>query len=167
MEKLKINSKKLKENLISERYSIIKMAILGTLLTYLTAQDFRLPLIQEIYAKTTGIALDATYTQTKIQNEYVTTGKQTYEIIRDCTGWKSIYLYLSLFISTTTLKPKKLLMPITKGIALITTLNFLRLYSTILLSEKGIISFEIIHNLVWNSLMIIITILIWHILKEK
>lgn len=159
-------TEKLKENLLSEKYFITKMAVLGIILTYLTSQNFKLPFLQGIYAQTTSYLLDTTHTTTTVQQEFITTQKQTYEIIRDCTGWKSLYLYFSLIISRET-QPKQIIKLFVTGTAIILTLNAVRLYTTILLSEIGLISFEIIHNWLWNTLMIIATITTWIILKKK
>lgn len=162
----KNKTEKLKKNLLSEKYFIIKMAVLGVILTYLSSQNFKLPFLQNTYAQTTSYLLNATHTTTTVQQEFITTQKQTYEIIRDCTGWKSIYLYTSLIISRET-QLKQIIKLLATGTGIILILNAVRLYTTILLSEIGLISFDIIHNWVWNSLMILATIATWMILTNK
>lgn len=143
-----------------QKYFIIQMAVLGAILFYLDQVDFKLQTIQEFYAYTVGNLLNQTYTSTKIESQLIKTEKGIYDIIRDCTGWKSIYL-LSALVITTTEEYKDAIKFLILGILILVGVNIVRLYSTILLSEIGLISFDVIHNWIWNGLMILATLIIW------
>ena len=154
------------EKLLANQIFIFQMMILGLILSFLSIQEFELPSIQRGYATLTGAILNYTYTPTTVQGQFIETQKETYRIIRDCTGWKSLYLFAALTITTTKSKSKIIDYLIT-GTIIVIAINFVRLYTTIVLSEMGIISFEIIHNWIWNTGMIITTLIIWHIITQR
>lgn len=152
--------------LLNQKEFIIKMALLGAILQLISAINFSLQLLQEFYAYTTGILLNLIYVSTTIQNEFIATNQETYKIIRDCTGWKATYLLLSLLIASGT-KYKDFLIKAIYGTVILIVVNIVRLFTTIVFSEKGWISFEIIHNWVWASLMIVAALITWIMLEKK
>ncbi len=107
----------------------------------LTAETLRLTGIK---ASSTGI--------------FVLTEKFTYEITRDCLGWKSVAALLGLTFAT----PKKTdLRFVVAGIAAIGIANIVRLLTTIYLDMSGIISFDIIHGILWRWGLTAVVLGIW------
>lgn len=87
-------------------------------------------------------------------------GSNIYEITRDCLGWKSVYAFLSLSIASWKVK-KPSVRFLTAGTITILSLNSLRILTTIILAESGVISFEVIHNILWRWSLTFATFAIW------
>ena len=163
---MKKDFQEVQEKLLANWIFLFQMTILGLILSFLSAQKFELSIIQSGYAAITGAILNYTYTPTTVQGQLIETQKETYRIIRDCTGWKSLYLFAALTVTTTKNKYKVIDYLVT-GTIIVIAINIVRLYTTIVLSEIGIISFEIIHNWIWNTGMIITTLIIWYIITQR
>lgn len=85
-----------------------------------------------------------------------------YLISRDCLGWKSMAAFSALvFASTDSLRDE--LEILVAGIAGLGAANVVRIVSTVLLSEAGIISFEIVHTFLWRWGMTLLVLLIWYL----
>lgn len=94
------------------------------------------------------------------QNGRFIYGSNIYEVTRDCLGWKSVYGFISLSIASWKLKKPSLNSLIT-GTLIISFLNLLRIFTTVIISELGLVSFEIIHSLLWRWSLTFATFLIW------
>jgi exosortase/archaeosortase family protein len=80
---------------------------------------------------------------------FILGGESAYEITQDCLGWKSMMAFAALMYAS----PGKLrdnLNYLSAGLLLIVVANIVRVVTTIHLSELGIISFEIIHGVLWK-----------------
>jgi exosortase/archaeosortase family protein len=80
---------------------------------------------------------------------FILQGEKAYEITQDCLGWKSMMAFVALMYAS----PGRLrdnLKYLGAGLLLIAAANVVRVVTTIHLSELGIISFEIIHGVLWK-----------------
>ncbi|MFB6209849.1 MAG: exosortase/archaeosortase family protein [Candidatus Nanohaloarchaea archaeon] len=88
-----------------------------------------------------------------------------YIITRDCLGWKSVAVFSALVIATPEIKRKtrKLFF----GTLMILVANFVRVTSTVILAEEKIISFDLIHTLLWRWGMTFLVLAIWYALLAE
>lgn len=97
------------------------------------------------------------------QQGFLLIGESTnYLITRDCLGWKSMAAFVALiFASADDLrKEAKILLT---GIIGLAAANILRIVSTVILSEVGIISFDIVHTFLWRWGMTLLVLSIWYL----
>lgn len=91
---------------------------------------------------------------------YLIGSEANYVITQDCLGWKSMAMFSALVFASST-RFRNHLKFVFAGIAMLITANIIRIVSTIYLSEKGIISFEIIHGFMWKWGLTFLVLLIW------
>lgn len=117
-------------------------------------------LIQAFFADLIGAMLGTSGVENIVEGIYITTRNAEYLITQDCLGWKSIAVFIALIFASTkrTLEHFHF---IVKGGALLILANILRVYTTVLLAEKGIISFNIIHDTLWTWSLTLIVLIIW------
>jgi exosortase/archaeosortase family protein len=85
-----------------------------------------------------------------------------YLITRDCLGWKSMAAFVALvFASTENIRKEAGI--ILTGILGLGAANILRIVSTVMLSEAGIISFDIVHTFLWRWGMTFLVLAIWYL----
>lgn len=85
-----------------------------------------------------------------------------YLITRDCLGWKSIAAFVALvFASTEDLRNEVEILAL--GALGLAAANVLRVVTTIVLSEAGVISFEIVHTFLWRWGMTLLVLGIWYL----
>lgn len=135
-------------------------------------------LILHLYPDTTGIqelfaglltstmnAMGYEFTQSGI---YIMEGASGYRIVQDCLGWKSMMAFTGLMAASGNVR--KNLRFLIGGLVLIAFANYVRVVTTIHLSEIGLITFEVIHSFLWTwSLtgIVLVTWLIWLIRYRK
>ena len=105
-------------------------------------------IIQQFFARITGellVVLGMDYSYSGIS---VVGREGIYLITRDCLGWKSIALASALIISTSEIREKAKYVIL--GMFLVFIANIIRVLTTIILAEQGIVSFEIIHTFLWR-----------------
>lgn len=85
---------------------------------------------------------------------------QTYRITQDCLGWKSMAAFTALIISSGK-KIRKNFHLIFVGISIVFVANIFRIITTILLSNSGIISYSIIHGILWKWGLTVLVIVLW------
>lgn len=96
------------------------------------------------------------------QQGFLLLGDETnYLITRDCLGWKSMAAFVGLvFASAEDLRKEfRILLG---GIIALTTANIIRIVSTVMLSEAGLISFDVVHTFLWRWGMTIVVLSIWY-----
>lgn len=102
-----------------------------------------------------GAGIEAISTGTRIF-----TDKSVYVIVQDCLGWKSMAMFLGLMWASTkrTLEYANFIIG---GIGVLFIANIVRVFSTVYLAEAGIISFEIIHGILWRWSLTVIVLGLW------
>lgn len=109
-----------------------------------------------------GFGIEAMSTGTRIF-----TDKSVYVIVQDCLGWKSMAMFLGLMWASTkrTLEYANFIIA---GIGILFVANIVRVFTTVYLAEAGIISFEIIHGVLWRWSLTVIVLGLWvYWLKER
>lgn len=84
----------------------------------------------------------------------------SYLVTQDCLGWKSMFAFTALVIASTENLIKDL-KTILGGLILIFIANIVRVVTTVYLSYKNIVSFDIIHAIFWKWGLTAIILLIW------
>jgi len=96
------------------------------------------------------------------EENFVIIGNKVYEISWDSTGWKSLYAFIALIISTP-IHHKRKIKPLIIGVLSIFLFNMARIAATIYLSYKEIYSFDLLHFGLWRWGSIGFLIFIWFI----
>jgi len=85
------------------------------------------------------------------------------EIIKDCLGWKSFIALTSLIVASNFVSWKNKLLGIFFGMIFVFIINIIRLVTTFYLATKQIISFEVIHSILWRWGLTLFILLFWYI----
>ena len=116
--------------------------------------------LQAGLAELLGAMLSSTGTKITVDGISVFTSQAEYVIIQDCLGWKSMAAFIALVYASTsrTMEHLKFLL---QGVTVIAIANITRVYSTVILAEKGIISFNIIHDVLWSWSLTLLVLALW------
>jgi len=90
----------------------------------------------------------------------ILTDKSVYVIVQDCLGWKSMAMFVALIYASTK-RTLEYADYIIGGLLVIFIANILRVFSTIYLAEAEIISFEVIHGVLWRWSLTLIVLGLW------
>ena len=96
------------------------------------------------------------------EENFVVIGNKAYEISWDSTGWKSLYTFVALIISTP-IHHKRKIKPLVIGLLSIFLFNITRIAATIYLSYKEIYSFDLLHLGLWRWGSIGFLLFMWFI----
>lgn len=117
-------------------------------------------LIPRWTAQTTGWALSALGQKATVNGVIVSCSKCTFEIIGECTAFfPGAILVAAILASPCVLRSK--LVGLGLGIPALYLINLVRLVSLCFIYRSYPQAFEMVHLLVWQSLMIFLTILLW------
>lgn len=111
-------------------------------------------------AQITNFFLDIIGFNFETQGIYLVGEQANYVITQDCLGWKSMAMFTALVFASST-RFRNHLKFVFGGIMLLITANIVRIVSTVYLSEKGIISFDIIHGVLWKWGLTFIVLVVW------
>jgi len=137
-----------------------KLIVLGLILRLIIQYSPDTSMIQEFYAIMMGIILTLVF-ELEIEGINIIIGDSIYAIVQDCLGWKSMYLLTSLYIATPNKYSEnfKLLL---SGLVILQLSNIVRVISTVVLTEMGVISFEVIHSFLWQWVLSFIVFGLWY-----
>ncbi len=99
--------------------------------------------------------LELTYTGIRIF-----TSEAVYVIVQDCLGWKSMAVFIALIYASTS-RTLEHLKYILIGLLVLVIANIVRVFTTVYLSEIGLISFEVIHGTLWRWSLTIVVLALW------
>lgn len=91
---------------------------------------------------------------------YLISEQARYYITQDCLGWKSMAMFTGLVFAGSA-KFRNHLKYVFGGIMLIYLANIVRVVSTIYLAEAGIISFGVIHGILWKWGLTALVLVMW------
>lgn len=83
-----------------------------------------------------------------------------YEITQDCLGWKSMMAFTALIYASSE-KVSEHVKYILAGIGVLAVANVVRIVTTIHLSDIGLISFEVIHGVLWKWSLTALVLVAW------
>lgn len=89
----------------------------------------------------------------------VSVNQSAYIISQDCLGWKSAAALIGLSFASGSFENKKRLIAL--GTAVILAVNLVRIVSTIVLSQTGVVSFDFIHTVLWRWLLTLTVLVAW------
>jgi exosortase/archaeosortase family protein len=117
-------------------------------------------IFQSMLADLVAAMLNSSGIDATAQTFFVYIGDTPYYITQDCLGWKSLAAFTGLVFASTkrTLEHANFIM---QGFAIIILANILRIYSTIFLAERGIISFSVIHDVLWSWSLTLLVLAMW------
>lgn len=96
-----------------------------------------------------------------LQGALLVGSPNSYLITRDCLGWKSMAAFIGLIFASSS-EWRNEFGIIAAGVAGLALINLGRVVTTIVLSEAGIISFEIIHTFLWRWGMTALVLVFWY-----
>lgn len=97
------------------------------------------------------------------QQGFLLIGEETnYLITRDCLGWKSMAAFMALVFASADELRNEVEILLTGVIGLFVA-NVVRIVSTVMLSEAGFISFDIVHTFLWRWGMTLLVLSIWYL----
>lgn len=117
-------------------------------------------ILQSMLADLISTMLNSSGLEAVAQSFHIYVGKTSYYITQDCLGWKSLAAFTGLIYASTQ-RTLEHLNFILQGLAIIILANIFRVYSTILLAEKGVISFAVIHDVLWSWSLTFLVLMIW------
>lgn len=126
-----------------------KMIVLGAIFHLIIYINPDTTSIQEFYAALITYTFQLFGFSFVHNTVYIETGTVTFEIIKDCLGWKSMALFTALVLSSTKQYVKNLRY-IFLGVLGIAVANYVRVVSTVYLTYLEIISFDIVHDFLWQ-----------------
>lgn len=116
--------------------------------------------LQAGLAELVSAMLNSTGRETVVQGISVFTSQAQYVITQDCLGWKSMAAFIALIYASTQ-RTLEHLNFILQGLAVILIANIIRIYTTVVLAERGVISFEVIHNVLWSWSLTLLVLAMW------
>lgn len=123
-------------------------------------------LLQAYLAELTRQILSLVGLELERQGILLLGNSQSYIVVRDCLGWKSVAVFISLiFASTRNLS--RHIKTVLVGILILTVANIIRVVSTVYLSYYGIISFDIVHTFLWRWGLTFIVLVLWFIWLKR
>ncbi len=164
-----LNLEKFEEKLETERqeklyqtmFFLLKLVLLGIVfrgLLFIYPDTYAL---QNMFASLIGTILSP-FMQVQINEIYILTLNNSYIIVQDCLGWKSMAVFTALFFSSIPLdRVRDNLKYLLYGLVAIFLANIVRVTTTVYLSEIGVISFEVIHSLLWRWGLTLIVFAVW------
>lgn len=114
---------------------------------------------QAFFASMISHLLRATGFQADAHGFYIVMKEVSYVITQDCLGWKSMAAFTALVFASSGLREN--LRPLIGGLTLIAAANVIRVYTTVVLAQAGVISFEVIHGFLWRWGLTFIVLAIW------
>jgi exosortase/archaeosortase family protein len=115
---------------------------------------------QSFLAQLVGGMLSSTGFSVEVVRASIFTSGAEYIITQDCLGWKSMAAFIGLMFASTgrTLEHLNFIL---QGLVVIILANTFRVYTTVFLAERGIISFNVIHNFLWSWSLTFIVFAVW------
>jgi len=96
-------------------------------------------------------------TQTGIR---ILSDEAVYVIVQDCLGWKSKAVFLGLMYASTQRFLENIKF-IATGLVVLAVTNIVRVFTTVYLAEMNIISFDVIHGVLWRWSLTIVVLGLW------
>jgi len=124
--------------------------------------DIELQFLKNLQALLTSKILNFFGLDSISEENFVIIGNKVYEISWDSTGWKSLYTFIALIISTP-IHHKRKIKPLVIGLLSIFLFNITRISATIYLSYKEIYSFDLLHLGLWRWGSIGFLLFMWFI----
>ena len=116
--------------------------------------------LQAALAQITSAMLQSTGFQTVTEGISIIISNTEYIITQDCLGWKSAAAFTALIYASTERTVEHITF-IIQGATVIILANIIRVYTTVVLAERGIISFNIIHDFLWSWSLTLIVLVLW------
>lgn len=116
--------------------------------------------VQSAFADVMAWLLNASGIEAMNTGTRIFTEKSVYVIVQDCLGWKSMSMFVALVYASTK-RTLEYANYIIGGLAVLFAANIVRVYSTIYLAEAGIISFEVVHGILWRWSLTVIVLGLW------
>ncbi len=165
LERFKEFEKKLEterqEKLYQTMIFLVKLVFLGLIFRLILFMYPDTYSLQNAFASLIALILSP-FMQIQVNEIYLLTLENSYIIVQDCLGWKSMAVFAALFFSSIPVeKVRNNLEYLLYGLAAIFVANIIRVSTTVYLAEIGLISFEVIHSLLWRWGLTLIVFAVW------
>jgi len=148
------------QRLIDTLKFLAKMVAAGLVFRALLFVGFDSLFYQKLLAEWTAGVLGALNVEFFVRGTKIIGENGAYIVNQDCTGWKSMAVFSALVFASSD-KFRKHLRFVLSGFIVIAVFNFARIVTTVYLSHQGIVSFEIIHTLVWRWGLTLLVLILW------
>lgn len=128
--------------------------------------DIQIHQLKVLEAHIVYYLLNLAKVESSVRDNFIYIGDVIFEVSWDSTGWKSLYLFLSLVISTPLFFRKKLKF-LALGLPLIFFLNILRIFATIYFFIVLGVQYEFLHQFLWRYFMSISVLIMWFLFLYK
>ncbi|MEM5815033.1 MAG: exosortase/archaeosortase family protein [Candidatus Aenigmatarchaeota archaeon] len=123
---------------------------------------FECSLLKMLEAKMTSFFLNLVGAKNSVVENKIIIENNVFEVSWDSTGWKSMYLFFSLIMSTPIFLKRKWKI-LFFGLIFLFIINVLRLFTTIYFSIIFEIDFEFLHIFLWRYFTSFFLLLLWFI----
>lgn len=137
---------------------MLKLAVAGFIfrgVLYLSPETF---FLESILAGITGNIIQLFEGGTRVLGNRILIGDHIFVVTQDCLGWKSIAAFSGLCWASDIIDRGSILI---KGFAVISIANVARIVSTVLMANYEVISFELVHGLLWRWGLTFVVISMW------
>lgn len=111
-------------------------------------------------AWTSWVALRAIGAEVTLDGRFLTSPRFSLEVIRECTALQTILLFLAAVLAHPAGFRAKLA-GVLLGVPSLVVINILRVVSLFLLGQRRPEAVEIVHVVVWQSLLVFAVVLLW------
>ncbi|MCD6477426.1 MAG: archaeosortase/exosortase family protein [Candidatus Aenigmarchaeota archaeon] len=156
MNKISLDERKLRYTLMF----LIKLIVLSLPLYVFLELNIGLDPLQSFIAQHVFYFLKMTGMNPNMNGFSISLDKTSIIINKDCTGWKGILFFSALVLSTSS-SWKKRIWGILIGIPSIFSVNILRIIVMIWIGINSPEFFQLIHDILWQSSMILLVLILW------
>jgi len=146
------------EKLLEATKFMAKLAVAGVIFRAIIAISPNTYFLESFLAFLTGNIIQIFEKSTRIVGNRIIIDSSIFVVTQDCLGWKSIAAFIGLSWASKLYKSYKILFA---GVIAISIANVVRIVSTVLLAQYSIISFEIIHGLLWRWGLTFLVFVLW------
>ncbi len=153
---VEINDRKLRETSIF----LVKLLLAGAVFRAVIFLNPDTYLIQSYLAEITKQTVNFMGLGIERDGIFLLGDGKSFVVDQDCLGWKSMSVFTALIFASANnfLKHWKTLLT---GLLILSLANLLRVVSTVYLSYIGVISFDLIHNFLWQWGLSFIVLAVW------
>lgn len=133
--------------LVNKRLYVILFSL--PLFLIINYSDVEFLWLKVLIAEIVSFLLNVSGVASEQYSVFVKTQLINVEIIRDCTGWKSLFVLFVLILMTPVSKNKKITGMI-MSVPFVFFISVFRIYSSIMLFYKFGLDFSLIHDILWQ-----------------
>jgi exosortase/archaeosortase family protein len=154
------NKLKSNEKLFEASKFVFKLLMAGIVFRMILVLEFDTLLLQEFFASILHEGLSFAGFDFVLSGNEIIADQAVYVIIRDCLGWKSVALFTGLAFAS----DERIISNLRRffaGVILLLVANYVRVFTTVVLAESGVLSFEVVHDFLWQWSLALVVLVAW------